>query len=127
MTCSDAHVQIITNLCYCMYTCFYLLSFCQVIRQSLNGSGNSSFLNYGSTNFTNLEWAFAVSIFSIGGMFGALPSGAMADCIGRKWSMLANNVIAVVGLALQSLAVNPYMLIAGRFVIGVNAGKHFLS
>lgn len=72
--------------------------------------------------FSDLEWAVTVSIFAIGGMFGALPAGALADCIGRKWSMLANNVVAVAGVLLQSFAVSPYMLIAGRFVIGINAG-----
>lgn len=75
-----------------------------------------------SHGFTELEWAATVSIFAIGGMFGALPAGAMADCIGRKWSMMANNIVAIAGVLLQSLAVNPYMLIAGRFVIGINAG-----
>ena len=75
-----------------------------------------------SHGFTDLEWAAAVSIFAIGGMFGALPAGAMADCVGRKWSMMANNAVAIVGVVLQSLAVSPYMLMAGRFVIGVNAG-----
>ncbi|XP_003383220.1 PREDICTED: solute carrier family 2, facilitated glucose transporter member 1-like [Amphimedon queenslandica] len=90
------------------------------IRTALNGSMNNTMDK--SHGFTNLEWAATVSIFAIGGMFGALPAGAMADCIGRKWSMMANNVVAIAGVLLQSLAVSPYMLIAGRFVIGINAG-----
>ena len=55
-------------------------------------------------------------------MFGALPAGILADYLGRKWAMLSNNILAVVGVALQAAAVHPYMFIAGRIVIGVNAG-----
>ena len=41
----------------------------------------------------------------------------------RKLVLLLNNVIAVVGVGLQSLAVHPAMFITGRFVIGICAGK----
>lgn len=40
----------------------------------------------------------------------------------RKWSLLCNNVVILGGVALESFAVNPYMLVAGRFVVGLNAG-----
>ena len=55
-------------------------------------------------------------------MFGALPAGVLADCIGRKWSLLSNNVLVVVGVVLECFAINPYMLIVGRFVMGINSG-----
>ena len=36
--------------------------------------------------------------------------------------MLANNVIIWIGALLEFFAVHPYMLIAGRFVVGINCG-----
>ena len=38
--------------------------------------------------------------------------------------MLLNNVVIVIGVCLESLAVHPFMFIAGRFVVGVNAGMY---
>ena len=40
----------------------------------------------------------------------------------RKYTLLFNNIIVLVGIALQSFAVHPAMFIVGRFVIGVNSG-----
>lgn len=93
------------------------------IRSSLSGnkSSNSLFVTSHST-YSNAEWAATASIFAVGGMLGALPAGALADFIGRKWTMLLNNIIAIVGIGLESFAVHPYMLISGRFVIGINSG-----
>ena len=75
-----------------------------------------------SSSFSDLEWAMAVAIFAVGGMIGSLLAGILADLIGRKWAMMCNNVVAVIAVGLQSLAVHPVMFISGRLVIGLNAG-----
>lgn len=36
--------------------------------------------------------------------------------------MLANNIIILIGALLEFFAAHPYMLITGRFVVGVNCG-----
>ena len=41
----------------------------------------------------------------------------------RKYTLLLTNIIAFVGVGLESLAVYPTMFIAGRFIVGVQAGK----
>ena len=41
----------------------------------------------------------------------------------RKYTILLTNVTAFIGVGLESLAVHPTMFIAGRFIVGVHAGK----
>ncbi|XP_030842993.1 solute carrier family 2, facilitated glucose transporter member 1 [Strongylocentrotus purpuratus] len=70
-------------------------------------------------------WSTAVAIFAVGGMVGSLSAGFFANYLGRKKSMLANNLIAFVGAALMGFSkmANSYeMLIIGRLIIGINCG-----
>ena len=53
---------------------------------------------------------------------------ALSNCdhlisICRKYTMLLNNLVIVVAVGLQSLAVHPIMFIVGRFVSGINSGN----
>ena len=71
-------------------------------------------------------YVIIVSIFAIGGMCGALVSGWFANMIGRKCSLLLNNVIGI--LAALIMASSMYfdfyeILIVGRFLIGVHCGE----
>nr|XP_054768427.1 solute carrier family 2, facilitated glucose transporter member 1-like [Lytechinus pictus] len=70
-------------------------------------------------------WSTAVAIFAVGGMVGSLSAGFFANYLGRKKSMLANNLIAFVGAALMGfsqMAASYEMLIIGRLIIGINCG-----
>ncbi|KAL3080562.1 hypothetical protein niasHS_013756 [Heterodera schachtii] len=70
-------------------------------------------------------WAFAVGIFAIGGMFGGIMVGTVADRLGRRKSLLYNNILAIIAAALMTLAkyMNVYyLIIIGRFIIGLNVG-----
>ena len=58
-------------------------------------------------------------------MIGGLSVGTVADLLGRKKALLYNNAFATIGGSLLTGArlVNSYpMLVAGRFVIGLNCG-----
>ncbi|KAJ8287104.1 hypothetical protein GJAV_G00047700 [Gymnothorax javanicus] len=73
----------------------------------------------------SLIWSFIVSIFAFGGLVGALCSGKLAYIYGRKRCLLLNNIIAIIGAAFMLLserAVSFEMIIAGRFLYGINAG-----
>ncbi|CAI8001656.1 Solute carrier family 2, facilitated glucose transporter member 1 [Geodia barretti] len=85
----------------------------QVIRQSFEDR---------NITFSSLEMNVAVSIFAIGGLLGAVSAGILADFLGRKYTLLVNNLLVLIGAGLQSLAVHPGMFIAGRFVVGINSG-----
>lgn len=72
-----------------------------------------------------LIWTFIVSSFSLGGLFGALLGGPLAVRFGRKNSLLLNNSFLFVGAVLVltcKVARSFEMLIAARFMVGMNSG-----
>ncbi|KAI1888332.1 hypothetical protein AGOR_G00183920 [Albula goreensis] len=72
-----------------------------------------------------LLWSITVSIFAIGGLMGALCVSLLIKVLGRKGTLLLNNVFAVIAAVLMSLgerAGSFEMLVVGRFIIGVDSG-----
>ncbi|XP_048370092.1 solute carrier family 2, facilitated glucose transporter member 11-like isoform X2 [Sphaerodactylus townsendi] len=78
-----------------------------------------------SPGMLTLLWSTVASIFSLGGLFGAHLGGRLAIWLGRKGGLLMNNFIAVLAALLMGIS-SPTglyeLLIAGRFLIGVNTG-----
>uniref|UniRef100_A0A6G1SHP9 Solute carrier family 2, facilitated glucose transporter member 1 n=1 Tax=Aceria tosichella TaxID=561515 RepID=A0A6G1SHP9_9ACAR len=69
--------------------------------------------------------AIIVSIFCIGGCFGALLTAFVADRMGRKEGLMYNNIMVLIAAPMMasSKAMSSYeLLILGRFIIGINAG-----
>uniref|UniRef100_G3P383 Major facilitator superfamily (MFS) profile domain-containing protein n=1 Tax=Gasterosteus aculeatus aculeatus TaxID=481459 RepID=G3P383_GASAC len=74
---------------------------------------------------STLLWSVTVSVFSIGGLLGALSVSIILRVLGRKGTLLVNNGFALLATLLLTLgerAKSFEMLIIGRLVIGVNAG-----
>ncbi|KAM9813502.1 solute carrier family 2, facilitated glucose transporter member 11-like [Neosynchiropus ocellatus] len=72
-----------------------------------------------------LVWTIIVSIFSLGGLAGALIAGPMTIRFGRKKCLLLNNIFLLSGalLALTSRAARSFeMIIVSRVLVGINAG-----
>ncbi|KAM6928487.1 solute carrier family 2, facilitated glucose transporter member 9 [Xenentodon cancila] len=72
-----------------------------------------------------LLWSITVSIFAIGGLFGALSVSVIIKMLGRKGTLLFNNgfaVIAALLLSLGEMSKSFEMLIIGRIIMGVNSG-----
>uniref|UniRef100_A0A8C9YI23 Solute carrier family 2, facilitated glucose transporter member 5 n=1 Tax=Sander lucioperca TaxID=283035 RepID=A0A8C9YI23_SANLU len=72
-----------------------------------------------------LLWSVTVSIFAIGGLLGALAVSIILKVLGRKGTLLLNNIFAVIAALLLTLgerAKSFEMLIIGRLIIGVNSG-----
>ncbi|XP_020503584.1 solute carrier family 2, facilitated glucose transporter member 9 [Labrus bergylta] len=70
-------------------------------------------------------WSITVSIFAIGGLLGALSVSLILKVLGRKGTLLLNNVFAIIAALLLSLgerAQSFEMLIIGRLIIGVDSG-----
>ena len=60
-------------------------------------------------------------------MVGGLASGWAADRFGRKKAILMNNVLLLVAaacLTFSKASENFYLLIAGRILVGLNAGQN---
>eukprot|EP00727_Mastigamoeba_balamuthi_P009156 m51a1_g4863 hypothetical protein (751) ;mRNA; r:322571-329335 len=70
----------------------------------------------------SLAKSIIVSTVLVGSLVGALVSGSVADSIGRSKVLIGTELIFTVGAVVCAAAVNLWMLIAGRFVLGLAVG-----
>ena len=111
----------------------------QVIKQFINETNNqrNNLTDFDCLNRTDpksaclssatvdLLWAFTVALFAVGGCMGGLLNGFFADYLGRKKSLLLNNIFGILGALLMGLskpAGSYEMIMAGRLLIGLNCG-----
>ncbi|KAM5142311.1 solute carrier family 2, facilitated glucose transporter member 5-like isoform 1-T2 [Mantella aurantiaca] len=84
--------------------------------------------HYGSSyslSLQNILWSLTVSLYPLGGFFGSLMVGPLVNKIGRKGTLLVNNIFSIVPALLMGtsvLADSFELIIAGRLVIGICAG-----
>nr|KAF6312234.1 solute carrier family 2 member 11 [Pipistrellus kuhlii] len=72
-----------------------------------------------------VTWSLIVSLYPLGGLFGALLAGPLAVVLGRKKSLLVNNVFVVAAAILFGFshrAGSFEMIMLGRLLVGVSAG-----
>ncbi|XP_039417311.1 solute carrier family 2, facilitated glucose transporter member 11 isoform X3 [Corvus cornix cornix] len=77
------------------------------------------------SNVILLLWSFTVSAYPLGGLTGAVVAGPMAIMLGRKMSLLLNNVFVIIAATLSGfsrMAKSFEMIMLSRFFTGVNAG-----
>ncbi|KAK9522714.1 hypothetical protein VZT92_019160 [Zoarces viviparus] len=78
-----------------------------------------------SVNALTLLWSTIVSIFTIGGLVGVTIGGTLSVKLGRKGTLLANNIFALTAALLMGLSYPTglfELLIIGRLLTGMNAG-----
>ncbi|XP_053314251.1 solute carrier family 2, facilitated glucose transporter member 9 isoform X2 [Spea bombifrons] len=95
------------------------------IRELYNQSWSTRYGNTISSNTISILWSVTVSIFAVGGLVGALIVIPMVNLLGRKGTLLMNNLFAIVAALLMSLAgvaKVPEMVILGRFIMGIDGG-----
>nr|DBA29313.1 TPA: hypothetical protein GDO54_009549 [Pyxicephalus adspersus] len=95
------------------------------IKHMYNESWSQRYNQAISSNTISILWSVTVSIFAIGGLVGALVVTPMVNKLGRKKTLLLNNLFAVAAallMSLANLAGVPEMIIIGRFVMGVDGG-----
>ena len=110
------------------YTSALVLAVFSSVLSSFQVGLNSGILNVPESTIradlalsTN-QWALIVSIFCTGGLFGSLLGGRLADLLGRKNLLTSSNVLFISGALLESLSQNFWMLLIGRFIIGLGCG-----
>lgn len=82
-------------------------------------------------NQETLEWdssrqGWLVSILELGAWFGTMYSGFLAEILSRKWAILINVGIFIVGVVVQCTAVTGVghnAILGGRFVTGMGVGS----
>lgn len=68
-------------------------------------------------------YGLVTSVFSVGGLVGAVSAGSIADTYGRKRTAMFNSVGFIVGPALMALATDVTTLSLGRIISGLSAGS----
>jgi len=71
---------------------------------------------------TTGEFGLVSSIFTLGGLSGALIAGPLASRYGRFRTMLGTTVFNILGPVLEALAPNLATMTAGRLISGLGAG-----
>ena len=130
------------NIYFLNHTSFIKINFSkisnQVIQEFINETNrNRNGLNESDCNGTSINaacftsstvgllWAFTVALFAVGGCIGGVSNGFFADRLGRKKSLLLNNILGIAGALLMGLSkpCRSYeMIMVGRFLIGLNCG-----
>jgi MFS transporter, SP family, solute carrier family 2 (facilitated glucose transporter), member 3 len=67
-------------------------------------------------------WSLAVAAFAIGGPFGAVAGGQLADQRGRRGALLLCTWTFLIGGLLQTFAIDMYTIIIARFITGFASG-----
>eukprot|EP00934_Nitzschia_sp_Nitz4_P006415 Nitzschia sp. Nitz4//scaffold201_size42423//12550//14651//NITZ4_007371-RA/size42423-snap-gene-0.40-mRNA-1//-1//CDS//3329541323//6405//frame0 len=68
------------------------------------------------------EWSLAVAGLAIGGPFGSILGGRLADSLGRREALRIVWCIFLAGGAWQTFATSMFDMIGGRFLIGLACG-----
>ncbi|HVR47368.1 MAG TPA: sugar porter family MFS transporter [Candidatus Binatia bacterium] len=68
------------------------------------------------------EQAFTISVVLIGCIAGSAVSGAIADRIGRRWTLFLAGVVFFAGAIISAFTPNEAILLCGRFIVGVGIG-----
>jgi len=96
-----------------------------VMSQFLNGY-NAGVMNAPAfvvfPGHSTFIWGLAVSAFAVGGPFGAVVAGNLADTRGRRGALLISTWTFVLGGLIQTLAIDMFSIIASRFIIGFASG-----
>jgi SP family facilitated glucose transporter-like MFS transporter 3 len=71
---------------------------------------------------STLSWSCAVSAFAVGGPFGAIVGGQLADSRGRRGALLICTWTFLIGGWLQTLAWNMTILTFSRLIVGFASG-----
>jgi MFS family permease len=67
-----------------------------------------------------------VSILELGAWFGTMYSGFLAEILSRKYAILVNVTIFVIGVVLQTTAITPSghsSILGGRFITGTSNSR----
>ena len=90
---------------------------------------NSFTRHMGSYTEDSSKMGWLVSILELGAWLGTLYSGFLAEIISRKYAILVNTAIFILGVVIQATAITGTghnSILAGRFITGtvISPSKH---
>lgn len=76
-------------------------------------------------NFLTLLWSLSVALYPLGGFFGSLMVAPLVNKLGRKGTLLLNNLFSIVPsvmMGVSEIAKSYEIIIVARFIVGICAG-----
>uniref|UniRef100_A0AAQ4NU42 Solute carrier family 2, facilitated glucose transporter member 5 n=1 Tax=Gasterosteus aculeatus aculeatus TaxID=481459 RepID=A0AAQ4NU42_GASAC len=76
-------------------------------------------------NLLTLLWSLSVSMYPLGGFFGSLMVAPLVNKLGRKGTLLFNNIFSIapaVMMGVSEIAKSYEIIIVARFIVGICAG-----
>uniref|UniRef100_A0A3B3C423 Solute carrier family 2, facilitated glucose transporter member 5 n=1 Tax=Oryzias melastigma TaxID=30732 RepID=A0A3B3C423_ORYME len=76
-------------------------------------------------NLLTLLWSLSVSMYPLGGFFGSLMVAPLVNHLGRKGTLLFNNIFSIVPAVMMGaseVAKSYEIIIVARFIVGICAG-----
>lgn len=76
-------------------------------------------------NFLTLLWSLSVSMYPLGGFFGSLLVAPLVNKLGRKGTLLFNNIFSIVPavmMGVSEISKSYEIIIVARFIVGICAG-----
>uniref|UniRef100_A0A3Q1AUD7 Solute carrier family 2, facilitated glucose transporter member 5 n=1 Tax=Amphiprion ocellaris TaxID=80972 RepID=A0A3Q1AUD7_AMPOC len=97
----------------------------QPVQNFINQTWRERYQTGISEDVLTLLWSTIVSMFTLGGFVGAMIGGTLSVKLGRKGTLLTNNIFALLAALLMGLSHSAglfELLIIGRLLTGINAG-----
>lgn len=70
---------------------------------------------------TTNQFGVITAAFTLGGLVSSFQSGRLADGVGRKLAAVYSSVLIVAGGVSMSMASSMWVLVLGRFLVGLGA------
>ncbi|RKP07265.1 general substrate transporter [Thamnocephalis sphaerospora] len=67
-------------------------------------------------------WGFAIGAFALGGMVGGISASPIMNAIGRRKTLIFNNILFLIGGLLMAFSTTVAQFIIGRVVVGMASG-----
>ena len=71
---------------------------------------------------TDAQFAFVSSVYTVGGLIGALAAGPLSTHKGRLWPLRLTTILHTLGPLLSALAPSMIVMALGRFLSGLGSG-----
>ena len=85
-------------------------------------AGANLYIDTSFQNITNLDKELIVSLTLFGAAIGSLFGGPISDKFGRKPTILLADVLFTVGSLIMAFTPSIFILVVGRFVVGLGVG-----
>ena len=74
------------------------------------------------TYITDIEWGVINAMYPFGALFGALSSGKLTDKFGRKFGIIAIDIVHIIASLITATSYHYIQLLIGRLITGVGSG-----